>query len=173
MASFEVGGKGVLPPYFSIAPTLGDEQTQGFLPGIDTPFTFAPSQGGLTNLTHDFYGSNSQSFFNNAYSLLQALDAPLRTEPLSDSMAAYSSVVGQARGLIYNNVVAPVFKYSADEEGRYGGTPFARAMIVARNAVRAKLGTVFITVTRDGWDQHFNQFDSNNRFQPIHIEQRH
>jgi hypothetical protein len=162
VASYEVGGKGVLPPYFSIAPTLGDEQQQGFLPGIDTPFTFTPNQGGLTNLTHDFYGSNSQPFFNSAYSLLQALDAPLRTNPLSDNMAAYSSVVGQARGLIYNPLVAPVFKYTAADDSRYGSNSFGRAMIVARNTVQAKLGTVFITVTLTGWDQHFNQFDSHN-----------
>jgi uncharacterized protein (DUF1501 family) len=117
----------------------------------------------LPNLRHDYYGSDSQSFFNNAYSLLQTLDAPLRTQPLSDSMAAYTSVVGQARPLIYNDVVAPVFQYSSADDGRYGGTPLGRAMIVARNVISAKMGAVFITITQNGWDTHFNQFDSNNQ----------
>ena len=59
VASYELGGKGLLPPYFSVAPTLGGEQTQGFLLGVDTPFTFTPSASGLPNLKHDFYGSDS------------------------------------------------------------------------------------------------------------------
>jgi hypothetical protein len=163
VAAYELGGKGLLPPYFSVAPTFGGEQTQGFLPGIDTPFTFTPSTGGLPNLKHDFYGSDSQSFFNSAYDLLQTLDAPLRSQPLNDSMAAYASIVGQARKLIYNDVVGHVFQYPAADESRYGGTPFARALIAARNAVSSKMGTVFVNITHDGWDQHFNQFDSGNQ----------
>ena len=162
VAAYELGGKGPLPPYFSIAPTLGDEQRQGFLPGIDAPFTFSPSASGLSNLKHDYYGSDSQSFFNNSYDLLQTLDAPLRNQPLNDSMAAYSAIVGQARPLIYNDTVGRVFQYTNAEESRYGSTPFARALIVARNAVRSKLGTVFVNVTLNGWDQHSNQFDSGN-----------
>jgi hypothetical protein len=163
VAAFELGGKGPLPPYFSVAPTLGGDQTQGFLPGVDTPFTFTPNSSGLPNLKHDFYGPDSQGMFTSAYNLLQTLDAPLQTQPLNDSMAAYGAIVGQARSLIYNDVVGRVFQYTAADETRYGGTPFARAMITARNAVSAGLGTVFVNITHDGWDTHFNQFDANNR----------
>jgi hypothetical protein len=159
VASYELGGKGLLPPFFSVAPTLGDEQTQGFLPGVNAPFTFSPNSSGLPNLTHDFYGTDSQSFFNNAYNLLQRLDAPLHSQPLSDSMVAYSAMVDQARSLIYNDAVARVFKYPSADESRYGGTPLGRALIAARNAVQSKLGTVWINVTHTGWDTHFNQFD--------------
>jgi uncharacterized protein (DUF1501 family) len=117
----------------------------------------------LSNLTHDFYGPDSQPFFNYAYELLQTLDAPLRSQPLNDSMAAYSAIMSQARPLIYNDVVSRVFRFTAAEESRYGGTPFARALLAARNAVVSRMGTVFVNVTREGWDQHFNQFDPGNQ----------
>jgi len=162
VAAYESAGKGPLPPYFSVAPTQGDEQTQGFLPGIDTPFTFTPNASGLSNLRHDYYGSNSQAFFDSSYDLLQTLDAPLRAQPLNDRMSAYTAIVSQARALVYNDVVARTFQYSTADDARYGSSQFGRALIAARNAVRAKLGTVFINVTKSGWDQHQNQFDAGN-----------
>jgi arylsulfatase A-like enzyme len=78
-------------------------------------------------------------------------------------MAAYSAIVGQAKSLIYNDPVSRVFQFSTADESRYGNTNFGRAMIVARNAVQSKLGTVFMSITREGWDQHFSQFDSWNQ----------
>jgi hypothetical protein len=161
VASFELGGKGLLPPYISLNPG-GDEQRQGFMPGITAPFTFAPQRGGLPNLRHDFYGPRSQTFFDNSYELLQALDAPLRAQPLNDAMAGHSAILGQARQLIYNDTAGKVFQFTAGDEGRYGNTNLGRALIAARNAVQSKLGTVFVNVTYGGWDQHARQFDNGN-----------
>jgi hypothetical protein len=48
--------RGPLPPFFSFEPA-GDEQRQGFLPGANTPFTFAPNSAGLFNLQHNFWGN--------------------------------------------------------------------------------------------------------------------
>lgn len=161
VASFERGGAGLLPPFLSLN-TGGDEQKQGFMPGITTPFSFSPQRSGLPNLRHDYYGVQSQAFFNGAYDLLQALDAPLRNPPLSDAIAGYHSVIGQARALIYNDTASRVFQFSADDDGRYGNTNLGRSLIIARNAVQAKLGTVFVNVTFGGWDQHARQFDAGN-----------
>jgi uncharacterized protein (DUF1501 family) len=161
VASFELGGKGPLPPFLSMN-TGGDEQRQGFLPGITAPFVVAPWRTGLFNLRHDFYGSQSQSFFNNSYDLLRELDAPWRDQPLNDAMAAYAAMQGQARGLVYNDAVGKVFQFSQEDEGRFGNNNLGRALIVARNAVQSRLGTVFVNVTYGGWDQHARQFDAGN-----------
>jgi hypothetical protein len=139
-----------------------DEQRQGFLPGADTPFSFSPQAGGLPNLRHDFYGTQSQGFFDGAYELLQALETPFRSQPLNDSTAAYSDIVSQARSLVYNDPVGRVFQFTAADEARYGGNDLGRALIVARNAVQARMGAVFINITYPGWDQHFRQFDMGN-----------
>lgn len=159
VVGFEMGAKGPLPPYLSLAPP-GDEQRQGFLPGYTAPFSFVPGPSGLGNLRHDFYGGDT--IFNNGYSLLNSLDAPLRANPWSDEVSAYAAIVTQARGLVYNDAVSRVFQFTADEDARYGGTDFARSLLVARNAVRAKLGTVFINATQVGWDNHAQQFDPKN-----------
>jgi hypothetical protein len=159
--SYELGGKEPLPPFFSLAP-VQDDQRQGFLPGIAAPFSFNPDPGGLANLHHDYYGDQSQPFFNNSYALLQDLDAPLRNTPWSGDVAAYSSIVTQARGLIYNDAVTRIFQFSAADDSRYGGSNFARSLVTARNIVQANMGAVFINTTQDGWDTHAQQFDSHN-----------
>jgi len=161
VVSYELGGKGPLPPYFSPNPA-GDEQRHGFLPGRNAPFSFSPQANGLNNLRHDFYGNQSLAFFENAYNLLQTLEEPLRSQPLSDDMAAYSAMLGQARALVYNPAVSPLLQFTSADEARYGGGNFARSLIVARNLVRSKLGTVFVSVTHNGWDQHARQFDTGN-----------
>ena len=157
--AYELGGRGPLPPFFSLAP-VQDEQRQGFLPGANTPFSFVPSPGGLTNLRHDFWGAQSQSFFDNSYALLQSLDAPLRASPWSDDVAAYSAITTQARSLIYNDAVTRIFQFSSSDDARYGGTDFARSLVVARNLVQSNLGAVFINASQNGWDLHSRQFDS-------------
>ena len=162
VASLELGGQGgILPPYLSLNPA-GDEQRQGFLPGRNAPFSFFPQPSGLSNLRHDYYGNQSQSFFDGAYKLLETLDQPLRSEPLNDNMASYPAMLGQARALIYNDAAGRVFQFTAADDGRYGGSSFARSMIVARNVIRARMGTVFINIVDGGWDQHARQFDQGN-----------
>ena len=37
--------------------------------------------------------------------------------------------------------------------------PRDAALLVARNAIRGKLGVSFINVTQGGWDTHVGQFD--------------
>jgi len=157
--SYELGAKGSLPPFFSLAPAQ-DEQRQGFLPGVNTPFSFVPDPGGLSNLRHDFWGDQSKPFFDNSFALLQDLDAPLRAAPWSDDVAAYASLTTQARGLIYNDAVTRVFQFSKADDARYGGTNFARSLLTARNIVQSNMGAVFINATQNGWDLHARQFNT-------------
>jgi hypothetical protein len=158
VVGYEKKSSGPLPPFFSFNPA-GDEQRQGFLPGASTPFTFSPTPGGLTNLRHDFWGNQSQTFFERSYALLESLDAPLRTKPLNNEMSSYAAVLGQAKQLVYNDTVDRTFKFSSADDARYGQTGLGRGLLVARNLVRAKLGAVFISVTQAGWDLHAQQFN--------------
>ena len=78
--------------------------------------------------------------------MLRKLDAPLIASPYSDEMAAHATFYDSAKQLMYDPHVAGVFQFTADESGRYGDTGFGRACIVARNAVRAKLGISFVNI---------------------------
>jgi uncharacterized protein (DUF1501 family) len=158
VVAYEKQNSGPLPPFFSFG-GAGDEQRQGFLPGIATPFTFSPVPTGLNNLRHDFWGNQSQAFFDRSYSLLQSLDAPLRTQPLNNDMASYAAVLSQARQLVYNDAVVKVFQFSPQDDSRYGATVLGRSMVTARNLVQAKLGAAFVSITQSGWDLHSQQFN--------------
>ena len=60
---------------------------------------------------------------------------------------------------MYDPVITDVFRFSADDNGRYGNTGFGRSCIVARNAVRSGQGASFINLTLGGWDMHQRIFD--------------
>jgi hypothetical protein len=139
VVAYEKKSIGPLPPFFSFDPA-GDEQRQGFLPGASTPFTFSPTPGGLTNLRHDFWSNQSQTFFERSYALLESLDAPLRSKPLNNEMSSYAAVLGQARQLVYNDTVDRTFKFSSadDDTDKRGsaGACLSRETWSARNWAR-------------------------------------
>jgi uncharacterized protein (DUF1501 family) len=62
----------------------------------------------------------------------------------------------QSRSLMYNPAIDGVFRFSLEERTRYGASGFGDSLIVARNLVKANLGTRFIQVNIGGWDNHSN-----------------
>jgi hypothetical protein len=78
--------------------------------------------------------------------------------PMNQTMAAYAGYHRRAGTKMYNDAVADIFKFSRDDENSYGATAVGRAAIVARNAIRAKNGAIFLNITQSGWDLHDNQF---------------
>jgi hypothetical protein len=155
----EKGGNGLIPPFLSF--NQSNLQGATFLGGIFQPMMPPANQGGIGTLTHNYFGNPTQSSerFEKRFSLLKELDAALREVPANEAMAAYGSYYDRAKAMMYNAAVDSVFKFSADDQGRYGNTSVGRSLIVARNAVRAKNGAVFINVTQGGWDTHVGQFD--------------
>jgi Protein of unknown function (DUF1501) len=158
VVSYELGKSGPLPPFLALNV---DSQFQGakFLGGFNEPLIAPVQATGLSTLQHPYYGANSQTRFNQKYAMLRNLDAPLIASPYSDEMAAHATFYDSAKQLMYDPTVASVFQFTADESGRYGDTAFGRACIVARNAVRAKLGISFVNIVYDGWDTHVGMFD--------------
>src|SRR6185295_9995398 len=117
------------------------------------------NSGGLTTIEHNYFGTQSQARFEQRYQLLQELDADMRRNApdiaLDDHAAFYSS----AKRMMYDNNIASVFRFSEDDNQRYGNTAFGRSAIVARNAIRANNGAVFIALSHGSWDTHQNMFD--------------
>jgi uncharacterized protein (DUF1501 family) len=72
----------------------------------------------------------------------------------------------QARGLMYNEDVDTVFRFTAEEAAKYGNNTFGNACLVARNIVKADLGTHFIQINSGGWDNHSNIYDKNQGIYP-------
>ena len=154
----EKANDGLLPPFMSFNQT--GLQGAKFLGGLFEPMMPPATRNGITTLSHNHFGAIAQSRerFERRFGLLETLDAPLRQAPMNDAMAAYAGYYGRARAMMYNDVVDNIFKFSVDDENRYGATGVGRAAIVARNAIRAKNGAIFFNISQGGWDLHDNQF---------------
>jgi len=157
VVAYEKGAKGLLPPFMAF--NQSNLQGATFLGGNYMPMMPPATRTGIGTLTHNFFGNASEQRFEDRFRLLQDLDAPLRDAPYNEVMAAYASYYPKARNMMYNNAVDAVFKFSVEEENRYGANPTGRSLLVARNAVRSRLGTAFVSITQGGWDTHIGQFD--------------
>lgn len=159
VVAYERGAKGLLPPFLSFNQTSLQGAT--FLGGTNAPMMPPATRTGVATLSHPYFGGASQQRFEDRFKLLQDLDQPLRENPLNDLVAAYGGYYARAKNMMYNDAVDQTFKFSVDDENRYGANATGRALLVARNAIRGKLGVSFVNVTQTGWDTHIGQFDRN------------
>jgi uncharacterized protein (DUF1501 family) len=166
LVALERGNTGPMPPFLSL--NQGGVLVQGskFLGGQYAPLAAPANQGGLATLEHNFFGAQSRTRFENRFSLLEQLDAEMRTNPPDQSMGDHAAFYGAARRMVYDPAIANVFRFDAAENTRYGNTNIGRAAIVARNAIQAKNGTVFVALHHNGWDTHADMF---NRAAPTNM----
>ncbi|MDZ4800029.1 MAG: DUF1501 domain-containing protein [Bryobacteraceae bacterium] len=160
--SLEKGAQGPLPPFLSL--NGGLVQGSKFLGGLYEPLTPGLSRTGLSTLEHNFYGTASAPRFEDKFALLNRLDEVNKSRFLDEGVSAHASYYDSAKRMMYNTSIADVFKWTVDDEGRYGPTSIGRSCITARNAVRAKNGCSFVNITYGGWDMHQQMFDRN--YQP-------
>ncbi|MBM3763186.1 MAG: DUF1501 domain-containing protein [Acidobacteria bacterium] len=155
----EKGANGLIPPFLSF--NQSNLQGATFLGGLYMPMMTPANSGGIGTLMHNFFGNaqQSQQRFERRFSLLKELDSALREVPPNEAMAAYGSYYDRAKAMMYNSAVDSVFRFSTQDQNRYGNTSIGRSLIIARNAIRAKNGATFINVTQGGWDTHVGQFD--------------
>jgi hypothetical protein len=156
----ERAGTGVMSPF--VAVNAGQIQGSAILDGKFSPFTPSLNRNGIPTLQHCCV-PDPKTRFQQRLAFLDQLEAPLVKNPFSTEAANLQSYVTAARGMMYNDAIAASFKFSAQEEARYGNTDLGRSLIVIRNLVRAKNGAVFLTTTFGGWDLHFNMYDPGLR----------
>lgn len=126
---------------------------EGYLDASFAPFKYDPSTAGLPDTSNSF----GQTRWTEMLDTLYSEDAPLRNnsalgKPADDMNGFYQS----AQSLMYNSQVSSVFTYAASESARYGSSSFGNALLVAKQALAANLGTRFVQVTVGGWDMHVN-----------------
>ncbi len=155
--ALEKAGQGPLPPFLAL--NGSPDQGAKFLGGLREPMAAPANAGGLSTLQHNFYGVQSQSHFESRYKLLLDLDSSLRTNSYDLLMANHASYYSSAKSLMYNQQIISVFQFTDADNQKYGNTNFGRACIVARNAIRAKAGTVFIQINLGSWDMHQNMWN--------------
>jgi hypothetical protein len=147
-----------LPGFVSLN-TGGNLVGAGYFNARYTPFDVNASPNGLGNLSN----ADGQTVFNSRYSMLQALDADLRAgSPPGDAVVDMDGFYQQSREMMYNPEVDAVFRFTADEQTRYGSSGFGNSCIVARNLLKANLGTRHVQINLGGWDNHTNIYAKPN-----------
>lgn len=139
----------------------GNVVSSGYFNSKYSPFAATAAPTGLSGLTN----SDGQANFERRFQMLMDLDGGMRNEQAlgADAVDA-DGFYQQSRAMMYNAEIDAVFKFTNDDALRYGipngaartATGFGNSLIVARNLVKADLGTRFIQVQIGGWDNHTN-----------------
>ncbi len=161
VVGLEKAGSGLLPPFLSL--NGSPDQGAKFLGGKVEPMSAPSTAGGLNTLQHNFFGNatQSQARFESQYKLLLDLDGALRANAPDLAMSNHADFYNAAKGLMYQQQIIQIFQFNDADNQRFGNSNFGRACIVARNAVQAKAGTVYININHSGWDMHQNMFNRN------------
>ncbi|MBS1787986.1 MAG: DUF1501 domain-containing protein [Acidobacteria bacterium] len=139
-----------LPGFMSLN-TGGNVVGAGYFSGLYSPFDVTAAPTGLGSLANP----DGQTKFEARYAALAAIDSKLRTNSLiGDDATTMGSFYERGKSMMYDPAVDAVFKFTTDEQQRYGDSAFGNSCIVARNAVKADQGARFIQIQMGGWDHH-------------------
>jgi len=128
----------------------GNTVGSGYFDARYTPFSPTPTSEGLAGLVNPA----GQAAFERRFQILMDLDGELRANsPLGEEVSDIDGFYRQSHALMYNPQVNEAFQATPEDQGRYGAG-FGSALIVARNLVKADLGTRFIQINLGGWDNH-------------------
>ncbi len=143
-----------LPGFISLN-TGGNVVGAGYFNGLYSPFDVTAAPTGLGSLAHGTAPNDGQAKFEARYQALKAIDSRLRTNSLiGDDATTMGSFYDRGKAMMYDTTVDGVFKFTTEEQQRYGGSGFGNSCIVARNAVKANQGARFIQIQFGGWDHH-------------------
>jgi len=138
-------------PVFVSLNTGGAVVGQGYFNGLHAPFDVTAAPNGITSLANP----DGQTRFESRYSVLQMIDSGLRTNsPLGDDVTTMGGFYERGKGMMYDPTVDAVFKFTTEEQQRYGDSSFGNSLIVARNLVKSDQGTRYVQVNFGGWDHH-------------------
>jgi len=143
-----------LPGFVSLN-TGGNVMREGYLSGRYGPFDIAPAANGVANLAHP---DGDQSFADR-YELLRRLNRGGISRP---EFEQFEDFFDTGRKLMNDPQVTATFRFTNQEQQRYGNNAFGSSCIVARNLVNANLGTRYIQINHAGWDHHANIYTKNN-----------
>ena len=143
-------------PVFVSLNTGGGIVGSGYFNGLYAPFDVSASANGLGNLAN----ADGQATFDKRYNILQSVDAKLRTNsPLGDDVSTMGAFYTRSKEMMYNAEVDAVFKFTADDQTRFGNTGFGNSCIVARNLMQSNQGTRYVQINFGNWDHHDDIYD--------------
>lgn len=144
-----------LPGFVSLN-TGGAVVGAGYFNGLYSPFDVTAAPTGLGTLAN----GDGQARFEARYGVLQSLDSKLRANSLiGDDATTMAGFYDRGKAMMYDPAVDAAFKFTTDEQQRYGDSSFGNSCLVARNLVKSNLGTRFVHIQHGGWDNHQDIYD--------------
>lgn len=159
VVSLELGPKSsdhTLPAFLSL--NTGGGPAEGYLAPDNAPFFVSPNGSGLGNTTH----AGGQAVFERRYAMKLDVDNELISDPSLGAGIEEAYKSNQAsRKLMYNTNVDKIFNFDQTTRVQYGNSSFGNACVVARNLIRANMGTRFVQISFGSWDHHSNIYGAN------------
>ncbi len=151
-----------LPAFISL--NTGGGPAEGYLTPDNAPFYVSPNGNGLGNTVH----AGGQSVFERRYGIKLDIDNELIADPsLGSGVEDAVKATESARKVMYNANVDKVFNFDQTARNTYGNSGFGNACLVARNLIRAKMGTRFVQISFGSWDHHVNIYAPNQNLQSM------
>ena len=158
--------KGDIPPFVILTGEKGRFSELGFLSERYAPLV----TGGNPNMQHFVVdgivppGGLSGAEVDSRFGLLAELDTYGRAGGKTGEALAEFKASGDAAHKVIKGDAAKTFdltRETSEMRNRYGRTPFAQSLLVARRLV--EYGVPYITVNMPGWDSHKRHFETMER----------
>ena len=158
--------KGDIPPFVILTGEKGRFSELGFLSERYAPLV----TGGNPNMQHFVVdgivppGGLSGAEVDSRFQLLTELDTYGRAGHKTGEALAEFKASGDAAHKVIKGDAAKTFdltRETPETRNRYGRTPFAQSLLVARRLV--EYGVPYITVNMPGWDSHKRHFETMER----------
>ena len=158
--------KGDIPPFVILTGEKGRFSELGFLSERYAPLV----TGGNPNMQHFVVdgivppGGLSVAEVDSRFQLLTELDTYGRAGHKTGEALAEFKASGDAAHKVIKGDAAKTFdltRETPETRNRYGRTPFAQSLLVARRLV--EYGVPYITVNMPGWDSHKRHFETMER----------
>jgi hypothetical protein len=143
----------VLPGFIALN---GTNAGAGYFPAQHAPFRVQASQTGLAALNHP----DGAARLADRWRLLHLIDPERSTSTLGKDSADMGDFYEQAKVLVDTPGINDLFRFTAEDRTRYGGSNLGDSLIIARNLVAANRGARFIQVTHGGWDHHSDIYET-------------
>ncbi|MDQ2950344.1 MAG: DUF1501 domain-containing protein [Acidobacteriota bacterium] len=151
-----------LPAFISL--NTGGGPAEGYLTPENAPFYVSPNGGGLGNTAH----AGGQAVFERRYGIKLDIDNELIADPsLGGGVEDAFKATESAHRVMYNPNVDKIFNFDQATRNTYGNTSFGNACVVARNLIRANMGTRFVQISFGSWDHHVNIYAPNQNLQSM------
>ena len=129
--------------------------TTGYFPARYGPLVIRQRGTGVSSLRHE----DGNDRLERRLGLLDQLDEDRRGS-LAKEASDFADFAATARRMTESPEIAPLFNVSSADHIRYGNTTFGDSLVLAKQLIASRRGTLFVQATSYGWDHHADIYNA-------------